>query len=34
VTGFGQSGSPEDLYKEHNIDVSGIMAACFAAVEI
>lgn len=34
VTGFGQSGLPEDLYKEHNIDVEGIMAACFSAIEI
>ena len=34
VTGFGQSGLPEDLYKEHNIDVNGIMAACFSAIEI
>ena len=33
VTGFGQSGSRDDLYQEYEIDTSSIMAACFAALE-
>ena len=33
VTGFGQSGSRDDLYREYEIDTSSIMAACFAALE-
>ena len=32
VTRFGQSGSPADLYREYEIDVSSIMAACFGAL--
>ena len=34
VTGFGQSGSPSDLYKEYGIDVSSIVATCFGALGI
>ena len=33
VTGFGQSGSRDDLYREHEIDTGSIMAACFGALE-
>ena len=33
VTGFGQSGSRDDLYREYEIDISSIMAACFGALE-
>jgi pyruvate dehydrogenase E1 component len=32
VSGYGQSGSPEELYREYEIDVSSIMAACFGAL--
>ena len=32
VTEFGQSGSRDDLYREHRIDVDSIMAACYAAL--
>ena len=32
VTSYGQSGSPEELYKEYEIDVSSIMSACFGAL--
>ena len=32
VTGFGQSGSLSDLYKEYEIDAENIMAACFGAL--
>ena len=32
VTEFGQSGSSDDLYREHRIDVDSIMAACYAAL--
>ena len=32
VTDFGQSGSRDDLYREHRIDVDSIMAACYAAL--
>ena len=34
VTGFGQSGTPDDLYREYEIDVESIMAACFGALEL
>ena len=34
VTDFGQSGSRPELYKEHEIDVESVMAACFGALEI
>ena len=33
VTGFGQSGSPAELYREYEIDTDSIMAACFGALE-
>ena len=33
VTGFGQSGSRDDLYREYEIDAGSIMAACFGALE-
>ena len=29
---FGQSGSPADLYREYEIDVDSIMAACYGAL--
>jgi len=32
VVGFGQSGSRADIYREHQIDVPSIMAACRRAV--
>ena len=32
VTRFGQSGSCKELYKEYRIDVSSIVAACFASL--
>ena len=32
VTGFGQSGSPSDLYREYQIDASSIMAASFGSL--
>ncbi|MDF5752843.1 pyruvate dehydrogenase [Spongiactinospora sp. TRM90649] len=28
VTDFGQSGGPEDVYRQHGIDADGIVAAC------
>jgi pyruvate dehydrogenase E1 component len=34
VTGFGQSGTPDDLYREYEIDVESIMAACFGALDL
>ena len=34
VTGFGQSGTPSDLYREYEIDAESIMAACFGALEL
>ena len=34
VTNFGQSGTPPELYQEHEIDVASIMAACFGALEL
>jgi pyruvate dehydrogenase E1 component len=34
VSEYGQSGSPAELYKEYQIDVSSIMAACFGALGI
>jgi pyruvate dehydrogenase E1 component len=33
VTEYGQSGDYLDLYREYQIDVDSIVAACFAAVE-
>ena len=33
VSSFGQSGSPPELYQEHEIDAESIMAACFGALE-
>ena len=33
VTRYGQSGSPDELYREYEIDVSSIMSACFGALE-
>lgn len=33
VDRFGQSGSRTDLYREYQIDVEAVMAACFAALE-
>ena len=33
VTGFGQSGSRPDLYREYEIDAESIMSACFSALE-
>ncbi len=32
VTEFGQSGSPDDLYREYRIDATSIMGACFSAL--
>ena len=32
VARFGQSGSPSDLYREYEIDVSSIMAACYGVL--
>ena len=32
VTRFGQSGNPDDLYREYEIDSDSIMAASFAAL--
>jgi pyruvate dehydrogenase E1 component len=34
VTNFGQSGTPPELYQEHEIDAASIMAACFGALEL
>lgn len=34
VAEYGQSGSTAELYKEYEIDVSSIMAACFGALGI
>ena len=34
VTRFGQSGNPDDLYREYEIDSDSIMAASFAALGI
>ena len=34
VTRFGQSGNPDDLYREYEIDSDSIMAAPFAALGI
>ena len=34
VSGFGQSGNPPDLYREHGIDVDSIIEACFGALEL
>ena len=34
VSSFGQSGSPPELYQEHEIDAESIMAACFGALEL
>ena len=34
VTDFGQSGSRPELYREYQIDVDSIMAACFGALEL
>ena len=34
VTKYGQSGSPDDLYKEYEIDSDSIMAAGFAALDL
>ena len=34
VSGFGQSGSRPELYREYGIDVESIMAACFGALEM
>jgi pyruvate dehydrogenase E1 component len=34
VTAFGQSGSRADLYREYEIGVDSIMAACFGALEL
>ena len=34
VTRFGQSGSPDDLYREYEIDSDSIMAASVAALGI
>ena len=34
VMDFGQSGSPEELYGEYEIDVDSIMAACFGALNM
>ena len=33
VSGFGQSGSPSELYREYEIDADSIMSACFTALE-
>jgi pyruvate dehydrogenase E1 component len=32
ATSYGQSGAPEDLYREYGIDASSIMAACYHAL--
>ena len=34
VTRFGQSGHPEELYREYEVDPASIMAACYAALGI
>ena len=34
VTEFGQSGTPEELYGEYEIDADSIMAACFGALNM
>ena len=34
VTRFGQSGNPDDLYREYEIDSDSIMAASFTALGI
>jgi pyruvate dehydrogenase E1 component len=34
VTRYGQSGSPEDLYREYEIDATSVMAASFDALGI
>ena len=34
VMDFGQSGSPEELYGEYEIDADSIMAACFGALNM
>ena len=34
MTRFGQSGNPDDLYREYEIDSDSIMAASFAALGI
>ena len=34
VSRFGQSGSPQELYREYQIDVDSIMAACYGALEL
>ena len=34
VTGFGQSGSPSQLYKAYEMDADAIMASCFSALEL
>jgi pyruvate dehydrogenase E1 component len=34
VDRYGQSGNPSDLYKEYEIDVPSIIAACFGALGI
>ncbi len=34
VTGFGQSGTPSQLYGAYEMDVDSIMAACFGALDI
>ena len=34
VDRFGQSGNPSDLYKEYEIDVPSVVAACFGALGI
>ena len=34
VTRFGQSGNPDELYREYEIDSGSIMAACFGALGI
>ncbi|HZS14393.1 MAG TPA: 1-deoxy-D-xylulose-5-phosphate synthase N-terminal domain-containing protein [Candidatus Dormibacteraeota bacterium] len=33
VTGFGESGTPADLYAAHRIDAASIVKACFAIME-
>ena len=32
VTGFGQSGSPTDLYREYGLDADAIAGACYGAL--
>ena len=34
VTRFGQSGHPEELYREYEVDPASITAACYAALGI